>query len=245
MKTKIWSIVLVSGLLIGLNASAQKENPAKPVHTFFDLTGAIGSGQGSVAGSYVYNFKTGKKKKFELGLGLRFTSYFGSNQNFTTAPAKLTSGKTGPAVFFSDNIPENIDTLFFNKPQINSLNLSFNFGYHFTPKFLVGFNIDAIGFSFGGSKTATYLDGNNINPPTAKPTGFNLLLISDNDLGSLNSEFFGTYQFSKNWSAKAGYQFLFTEYTTDQKVQTTPDGQKNDRFRNKMSAIAVGLVYHF
>jgi len=38
---------------------------------------------------------------------------------------------------------------------------------------------------------------------------------------------------------------LFAEYTTGTKVQTTPGGDKNDRFRKKMSGVAVGVAYHF
>ncbi len=235
--------ILFSGQIVWSQEAKAKADDSK-IHAFAELTGGIGNNQGSVALAYIHNFKVGKKQKWELGLGLRFTSYFGSNQNFRTAPAKLTSGKTGPGVFFAEDVEENIDTLFFNKAQVNALNLSFNFGYQLTPKLNLGFNIDAIGFSFGAEKTATYLDGPNLNPPAGKPTGFNLLLVSDNDLGSLNSEFFASYALNPKWSVKAGYQFLFTEYKTNREVQTTPDGQKNDRFRNKVNALALGFIYN-
>jgi long-subunit fatty acid transport protein len=47
------------------------------------------------------------------------------------------------------------------------------------------------------------------------------------------------------WGVKLGFQYLFTEYTTDTKVQTTPDGQKNDRFRSKGRGISLGVTYSF
>jgi hypothetical protein len=42
-----------------------------------------------------------RKKNFKLGLGARLTSSFGgSSLEYITAPAILTSGQTGPGVFF-------------------------------------------------------------------------------------------------------------------------------------------------
>lgn len=207
-----------------------------------ELTGSVGASQGSSAVNYLYNWKLGKKKKFEIGTGVRFTSYFGSNRYFFTAPAKLTSGETGPQVLFLENIEANIDSLLLNKPQVNMLNLTINLGYNITPKWYAGFNIDAIGFSFGGEKSGRFISNNAGQTVTAKPTGFNLLLISDNDKGSLNSELFVRYQWNKKWAARLGYQFLFTEYTTATEVQRFPE--PNDRFRNKVSAVLFGVSYN-
>ena len=206
-----------------------------------DLSGSIGSGQGSIAASFIHNWHLGKKQKFSIGAGARFTSYFGSNQYFITAPAKITSGSTGPGVIFQENIQANLDSLLVASPSMNALNLSINLGYRITPKLTAGFNIDAIGFTFGGEKAAKYVNGTTVANTTAKPTVFNALLISDNDLGTLNSELFATYAFTKKWSAKLGYQFLFTEYTTATKVQQLPE--PNDRFRNKVSAVVLGVRY--
>ena len=79
---------------------------------------------------------------------------------------------------------------------------------------------------------------------TAKPTPFNVLLISDNDRGSLNSELFVRYKWNDSWGVKLGFQFLFAEYTTDKEVQTTPTGDKNDRFRKKMPGAGIGVTYN-
>ncbi|MEO7312080.1 MAG: hypothetical protein ABIX01_16880 [Chitinophagaceae bacterium] len=227
-------------MILSMQAHAQQNSKAN-ANQFADFTIGIGSSQGSAALSYVHNWKLFKKQKWEAGLGARFTSYFGSNQYYRTAPAKLTSGKTGPGVFFADDIVQNLDSVLFAKAQVNAMNISLNFGYHFCSKFSLGFNIDAIGVSFGANKKGSYINGSTTAATTAKPTAFNLLLVSDNDLGSLNSELFAKYHFSQKWAIKAAFEFLFTEYKTNTKVQTTPDGQKNDRFRNKVSALAVGV----
>ena len=183
----------------------------------------------------------GKKRNIEIGAGIRFTSYFAESKYFITAPARVTSGKTGPAVFFIENIKANIDSLLVPSSQVNALNLSVNFGYHISQKFYAGFNIDAAGFSFGAKQNVNYINGTTAVNSTAKPTAFNLLLVSDNDIGTLNSEFFVTYKVNQNWSVKAGYQFLFSEYRTVTNAQQIPE--PNDRFRNKVSAFIFGVRY--
>lgn len=206
-----------------------------------DLSGSFGSGWGSGSFSYNYNWQLGKNKKFEIGAGARLTSYFGSNQYYVTAPAKLTSGGTGPGVLFKENITANLDSFLLASSQVNSLNLSVNFGYHITKKFSAGVNIDAIGFSFGGSQNGKYINGTAVTNASAKPTAFNVLLISDNDRGSLSSEAFAAYRFNNKWSVKAGIQFLFAEYTTNTKVQQLPEA--NDRFRYKAAGFLLGVRY--
>jgi hypothetical protein len=228
-------------LVLSFGAVAQKNRAIDKSASF---TTAFGSKQFTTALSYEHLWKIGKKQKLAIGGGLRLTNSFGNNLYYTTAPAKLTSGKTGPGVLFADDIPQNIDSVLFKKAQVNALNVSVNFTYAIAKKITLGFNIDAIGFSFGGKQKGSYLGNGGIGAATtAKPTSFNILLISDNDRGALNSEFFAQYKFNQKWGAKLGFQFLFTEYTTDTKVQTTPDGQKNDRFRNKASGISLGVTY--
>jgi hypothetical protein len=226
-------IALSFFLFVSHSAFAQRQQ--------VDFSASIGGSQGSGSLGYIYNWQLGKKKKFEIGAGARFTSYFASNKYFITAPAKLTSGGTGPGVIFKENIPANLDSFLLASSNVNMLNFSINLGYHFTKKISAGFNIDAIGFSFGGEQAGKYVNGTTITNTTAKPSSFNALLISDNDRGSLNSELFGAYSFNSKWSVKAGLQFLFAEYTTATKVQQFPSA--NDRFRNKASAFLIGVRY--
>ncbi len=233
--------VLFMSILI--NANAQTRKPKEQSASF---TTAFGENQFTTSLNYRYLWNFGKHKQWQMGSGVRLTNNFGRKNYYITAPAKLTSGKTGPSVFFAEQIIPNIDSLYINKSQVNALNITVNFGYKINDKFSVGFDIDAIGFSFGRKQPTTYFgNGGAVAAANAKPTGFNILLISDNDRGSLNSEFFGQYNINKKWSAKLGFQFLFTEYTTDTKVQTTPTGEKNDRFRNKSGQLSLGTTYQF
>jgi len=218
-------------LVVTISAVAQKKQ--------FDLTAAVGSREGSLSAMYTYAWQLGAKKKFELGVGARFTSYIGQNQYYITAPAKLTSGSTGPLVIFKENIAANIDTFLIQSPQVNALNVSIHLGYQINSRMAIGFNIDAIGFTMGSKRNGSYINGVFGQQEQAKPTAFNLLLISDNDLGTLNSELFLKYKLRETWGVKGGLQFLFTEYTTETEVQQLPE--PNNRFRDKSLLFAFGV----
>jgi hypothetical protein len=218
---------------------------SKPIKNSQEVTASLLiSKPSALVLSYNYYWHLGKSKKLALGLGARLTSSFGNNVDFITAPAKITSGKSGPGVFFASNIPANIDSINLSSVNSNSLNASINFKYSITKKLSIAFNIDALGISIGGNQNGVYTDGGKI-AFNAKPTTANVLLISDNDIGSLNSELVGIYKFNKNWGIRLGAGFLFTEYTTSAPIQTTPTGLKNDRFRNKTLGLIIGTSYSF
>lgn len=245
MPNKIFSLLFV--LLFAKALYAQQPKQTNNINRFADITGTIGQSQGSIAASVVNNWKTGEKKKFELGLGLRLTSYFGTKKDYITAPAKLSRSNTFPfAIVFAGQETQNWDTLTVQRPFTQSLNLSGNLGYNFSPKWYGGVNIDLIGFTLGRKTSAVLTsNGQTVTENEAKPAGFNLLLTGDNDLGSLNSEFFVKYNADKKLSIKAVYQFLFNEYKTTSQFQTAPDGTIVDRFRNKINAFGVGVLYSF
>ncbi|MEO8770229.1 MAG: hypothetical protein ABI402_09100 [Ferruginibacter sp.] len=233
-------------MLISVVAVQAQKKPTL-INQFADITATVGQSQGSVAAAYVHNWKFGKHKRLEAGLGLRWTSYFGSMTKFTTATARLARTTTTPfAIVFAGQKYENQDTLTVQRPFTNSVNVSINLGYNFSSKWNAGFNIDLVGFTFG-SKSSAILKSNGITKtePTAKPAGFNVLLTGDNDYGSLNSEFFLKYKLNKRWGIKAVYQFLFVEYKTENIKQVAPDGTMVDRFRNKANNFGAGVSYNF
>ncbi len=227
-------LVLTSSL-----SFCQKNNLNKNI----DATFAIGDQQGSLSVLFLTKHSIGSAKKFHLGLGIRYTGYLGLNRYFITAPAILTSGSTSPLILFQDNISKNIDSLIVKSSFSHSINAAINFDYQISKTFQVGFNIDLIGFSFGNTSAANYINGFQGKNTTASPTQFNILLISDNDRGSLNSEFYGKYSINDKWGIKLAAQFLFIEYTTATKVQTVP--QENDRFRYKSLLPSIGVTYKF
>jgi hypothetical protein len=182
-------------------------------------------------------------KKFKLGYGIRLSTQFGSNTNYTTAPAKLTSKQQGPQVLFSETYSENIDTFSIAKSQNNAINISLYLQYSVSKKLDIGFNIDAVGFTFGAETEGKYLaykSNENSTTHNLKPTTLNLLLISDNDIGTLNSELYARYWLNNKWAIKGGVSFLFTEYTSHKKLRLD-----NDRFRNKALLPMIGVTYTF
>ncbi len=221
--------------LLPLAALAQKNS------TTADVAFAAGGGAFSPAVSYNKLWGFGEYGKFKVGLGLRLTSLFAQDLNFRTAPARLTSGKQSLVALFTEDIVANIDTLRLPKSQTNSLNLSLHLQYTFGSRFDVGFNIDAIGVSFGGKQSGEFLARSQGRPVTIEPakvTPFNLLLISDSDRGSLNSELYARYWVGPKVGIRAGLSFQFSEYTTDRKL--TFD---NDRFRAKVLMPLVAVSF--
>lgn len=204
---------------------------------------SLNAGPGSFTSAFAWShsYPVSTNHRFKVGYGIRMSNFFGADLNYRTAPAKYTSGKASFAALFADDIKTNIDTVRFSSVQTNSLNLGIYLNYllpSFKNKLELGINIDAIGFSFGGKQTGVY-KGQNIS---AKPTGFNALLVSDSDLGSLNSEWYASYWVSKKIAVQLGYTFIFSEYTTDNKIQQIPNStDKNDRFRSKASQLMIGI----
>lgn len=240
------SITIVLYFLTIIGSAVAQKNIAANKSEFLDLTATVGSAQGSVAASYVYNWKLGANKKFEIGIGGRWTTYFGTKKDFLTAgPAKYTRSFTAPfLIFFAGQEENNFDTLVVQRPLTSSLNATINLGYSISSKWYVGFNIDAIGFTFG-RKSSSIFTSNGITKtdPDSKPSAFNVLLTGDHDKGSLNSEFLLRYKVAPRWSIKAVYQFVFVEYQSKTVQQTFSDGKKNDLFRNKANNLGIGVSY--
>jgi hypothetical protein len=232
---------------IHLTAQEPVKIPYFKKHTNIDLALSLGKAQSSVSLSFNKYHSVLRNGNFKIGYGLRGTVYQSATKDYKTAPARLTSGFSDPTVLFRDNLVNNIDTVFVQSPSVNYLNAVINLQYTFFKKLDIEFNIDVIGLSFGRKQSVKYFTSkwNPADGPIpagieAKPTVFNLLLISDNDLGSLYSEILARYHINKHVSVKAGGSFQFIEYTTNKKLRLD-----NDRFRYKSFLPMVGLSYWF
>jgi hypothetical protein len=216
-------ILSITLLCFAVSAFSQTKYPAKT--TDADVAVSFGNGF-STALSYNKQVGLGTQKRFKIGAGVRLTSFFGKKLDFITAPANLTSK------------PEMIDTINFAGVQSNALNLNIQLQYSFN-KLDLGFNIDAIGASFGASqsgKVAASTSTLNKSTQAAKLSSFNILLVGDNDLGSLNSELYARYWFTEKIGLRVGGSFQFIEYTTDKVIAFD-----NQRFRLKTLQPFVAL----
>jgi len=176
-------------------------------------------------------------EKFHINPGVRLNVFSGNDLDYITAPAKYTVNN------------DQVDTITQYSVQNNFANLYVRLGYDFTEKLSISFDIDIVGVSFGGES-----DYKSFGPGKASqekgpvptnqsvislPTAVNVLLVGDNDLGSLNSTLSVTYNATKRIGIDLGVGLVFTEYTTNDKIGY--DG--NDRFRNKSIMGYVGVSY--
>jgi hypothetical protein len=240
-------ILFLTGCPLLMYAQSSTTKRYREQH-YFDVSVAGAGGRFSTAMSWSHLHGIGKKKqKLKVGYGLRFTNFIAANKYFTTAPAKYTSDVQGLGTIFSETIDENIDTITTATALTFSLNLGLYIQYTLTPKVDVGCNIDVVGFSFGSSKSfnviSSVYDPRQEPVQRASPTSFNLLLTSDNDIGSLNSEFYARYKFNSKFSVRAGYAFLFSEYQTDNSLSFDEGRIVNDRYRYKASMGFVGVTF--
>lgn len=227
-------LVILCFTVFGLNLFAQ-DSQTPNVKNRVDLSLSVGKGTFSVAASGFRLHPVALKKKFYLGYGLRYTGFFGSNKNYITAPAEVSEGN-----FFKPQNKAKLDTITFATTQANSVNLNVHLAYAINPKLLIGFNIDAIGFSFGSPRGGILQSNGVLSSVQAEVSSFNILLTGDYDKGSLNSEFYGLYALNDKFSLKGGISFIFTEYTTYQKIASNFN---NDTFRNKNLGLMLGVAY--
>jgi len=224
-------IVLVFCFLFSIAQGKAQDSLLKKSNLFADLGGGLGSSKVSVTSALNYNWQLGKKRKIVVGTGLRYTWFGGRNVNFTSAPNSLAVENNS------------VDTLLATRPNVSSLNIIINLGFNITKKLQAGFSIDFFGFSFGPTGSPTYINNGKSQITSASPTKINILLVGNNDVGSLNSFFYAKYQLNNRFGIKLGYQFLFNELTTSTKVQTLPS--QNDRFRHKSALGYIGVTCNF
>jgi hypothetical protein len=189
-----------------------------------------------------FNVASDGNKRFKIGYGVRLNHNFGGKGQFLTAPAILTTGKTGPIVFFDGTkLEKNIDTLQTTAFSVTSINIPLYLEYAITNKIDLGFNIDLIGVSIGSSTSnynSVHATAANKGTVNAKASTLNALLIGDNDLGSLNSEIVARYHLNDKLAFSAGLCFAFAEFTTTRKLYLD-----NDRFRQKQLMPMIGVNY--
>jgi hypothetical protein len=184
-----------------------------------EFSGALGLGR---------EHQLGKKDRFLLGYGLRYNGYRGNNINFITAPAALT-------------LDEKLDTLALNSAATHAFNLYLALGYQITPKLSFVFDIDLVGVTLGAQQAGVFTSTDQLGfngSYNASPTALNVLLVGDNDRGTVSSNFSLQYQLQEQWGLKLGMAYIFTEYTTSQELAFA-----NDRFRRKSVQAMLGITY--
>lgn len=218
----------------------------------------IGFGNKTIAPSITYYqlLNVGPKKMFSFGWTARFGTFYGNDLDYTTAPARLTRGKTGLDAINAPIIVANLDTLRFKKASLTSL----NFGVRAQVNFgivEIGASADILGIAFSrnrralyGSTTGQFTQTVNNVLDTLSLQGASVLagasrlngrLLGDNNAGTLATEVFLRVKISQRVSAKAGYQWVITEMVSN----TVNIVDNNARFRNKMGMPYIGVTFPF
>ncbi len=230
---------LTSGLDLGFG---YKTNTYAPSATYYQL------------------LNIGEKKLFSVGYTVRFASLYIDNQNFYTAPARLTRGGTG---FYALTAPlkyQNLDTLRMDYASNTSLNLGIRAQVNLG-RVEIGASADLLGFVFGRTRTGRVISstggiqlskqggGDSTLVPFRgeaqfQPTrarGFNVRLLGDNDMGTLATEVFGRVRINQRVGVKVGYQWI----TTETRLGVVDAVSKNDRFRYRAGLAYVALSFPF
>ncbi len=242
------AVCICFGLLLITCAQLFAQGTSYRSKNHFELSASAAGGSFASALSWSHmNTLTKRIPNLKIGYGIRFSTFVAANKFYVTAPAKYTSPVQNFGTIFSKTNEANIDTITTATANTNSLNIAICIEYSITKRIDVGFNIDAVGLSFGQEKTfnviSSSFDANQSPIQTGSPTHLNLLLTSDNDIGSLNSEFFVRYWLNQKIGLRGGMTFLFSEYRLENDLSFDNGRIMNDRYRNKAAMAMIGITY--
>lgn len=195
----------------------------------------------------------GDRKLIALGWTARLGAFYGDNINYYTAPARLTRGETGFGALSAPLVNNNIDTLRFDLATMTSASLGIRLQVNLG-RVEFGASADLFGLTLGRRRTARYQSstgrfstGDSTSAPfqgtnafqRARPSYLNVRLLGDNDRGTLSTEVYARYHLGQRLAIKAGYQWLTSEYTVQNRDITTD----NNRFRNRAGMVYLGLTF--
>ena len=209
-------------LALPLATLAQTASPARHA-TVIDLTAASGAGLHSVAGAAWRLWGLDAGGRFQAGLGLRASHFFGSDLTFDS--------QTGPADA----------TLQVVEPRSLALNAALHLRARVAGPVSLGFNIDLAGLTFGpyrpGQRNYVLPPGGlpprpNREPDVTEPVFGNLLLGGSRDQGSLNSELYASLALPRGFSARVGFGHVVTAQAVG--------SERYRRFRNQ---VMLGLSW--
>lgn len=217
-----------------------------PIRTGIDIGAAANDKSYNVGFLYNQYLKVDRKGIFQVGWGIRGSQLQTNTLAYTTAPSKLTKGKSGMAL----NAPialKNIDTL-----QIRTGITSFNFNVavqiSLFDRLDIGANADILGLALGTRRSGFYLGSSGFSKVDslnlhrtyqgASPTGLAIQLPGDHLKGTLNSELFARLRFTEKVAVKVSYMLAVSEYKTD---NVLVDDNQRFRLRSKMFYIGISF----
>lgn len=251
---------LLIGVLLCLAAHGFGQSPVSArLKSGFDVGMAYSKNNYQPSIAYYQLINAGERKLFALGWTMRLGAFYGHNLNYYTAPARLTRGQTGFGALSGPLVNGNIDTVRFDYVTMTSLNVGVRAQVNLG-RVELGASADLLGLTLGRRRTARYrsstglfstvksksgadslsapFTGDNVFQQ-AHPSRLNLRLLGDNDRGTLSTEVYARVHVNQRFAVKAGYQWLTTEVT----VQNRDIVADNNRFRNRAGLAYLALTF--
>lgn len=244
-------------LFVLLSITVRAQSPVSSrVGSGFDAGFAFKKDNYSPSLTYFQVLNIGQKRLLSVGWTVRLAKFHGDNLNFYTAPARLTRAATGfdalgPALRLA-----NIDTVRFDYVTNTSLNFGVRAEVHLGPIDLGG-SADVLGIAFGKTRVGRVISSGTyaVNGSKAdsilrftgdnrfqrmRPTGVNIRLLGDNDIGNLTAELYARIRINQRLLIKGGYQWQTAEMYFRGDIRPT-DGNK--RYRHRVSMPFVALTF--
>lgn len=235
---KVFSIALLLG--ISSLSMGQNEPPPEEFKTIPDYRFNVGyawKGQG------IRHLELGLNKdlldynqeKLRFGLGVRIGTQQNQNVSFTTAHPSIKKNEA------------NVDTLFHENVVSVAGNFYANLEYYILKKLSVGVNLDLLGISTGSNTNGTFVPGDashqrgyeSDNKAKSFPTQANAFSMG-NSKGCLNSQLFVRYEPFRRFGIRAGFSYLFQEFSTEQ----TYGFFDAYRYENNTPAFFIGVTFN-
>lgn len=211
------TLCILSLSILGLKAEA-----AHPIYLGLDGSFGTNGSQNVFSMAFLRTHALGKQHRLLLSYGLRFSSFGGRDMEFYSAP---------PDFYL---IPEKTDTLFMSNGGQNNVALFIGASYKVKNLLVFGFNIDAVGYTFGKTRTGQFNPGGSNISDESSPNQITALLVGANDIGMIKAEFEVGVLLSSHLELRTGLSNMFLEYKTSKELQAG-----NDRFR---AASSVGFL---
>lgn len=225
------SIRIALGLLLTIATMFQVKAQESLIATEVsrqDLDLALSAQENGFLGSLAYQRTRmlGRQGQWRLSYGIRYSNFRGRNLEFYSAPVD----------FYG--IEEKTDTLFAASPSQNNIALYLGASYNSSGLAEVGFNIDALGYTFGQKTDATFFGSGQQIITTASPNQPTVLLVGARDIGMIKAEFFAAFHLTDTWTLRFCFNNNFLEYKTATELQ-----KGNTRFRADPTMGCVALRY--
>lgn len=250
--------LLFGCMLLSVQALAQKPVSSR-VMTGMDAGFAFKKDNYAPSLTYYQLLNIGNRSLLSIGWTARLAKFYGDNLSLYTAPARLTRDATGFAALGPSLKVANIDTVRFDYLTNTSVNFGVRAEFHLG-RIDLGGSADILGLAFGKSRigrvisssgsfrvngtsedsSAVFFTGDN-RFQRMRPTGINIRLLGDNDLGNLATEVYARIHINQRLAIKGGYQWQTAEmYFRD---ISPADGNKRYRHRVGMPFLAVTFPF--